>query len=484
MRPEVAHRRIESFGKRFGEAHLYLAYHAAFPLALTPDLLYRLWANFQRDIHGRELGIPWIAVADLLLSSLCDEVGYELYEMDVAVRNALLSSLKEDENFGQQRINELSDFLLNYVQQQLHSPDPDLRDFAQAQQWTALAYTQPSKAARELATVLSGAYEKDRTDLVRLASLVETLAEPLAEFEPLLTYARKMRSVARGNQEATQTQFDKLREQVIGLSTKKNVRQPLIFIRAIGLLLVCRGLWYLLRPVTDIPMCIQSLLEPPSTAKASGIDVFGGSGAVDWSVVKKSGKSFAFVRATEGSSIKDEAFSRHWSAMKQAGIIRGAYHFFHPGTSDPVKQADDFLKTIGKLESTDLPPVLDVELTDDQDRSTVIKNMKLWLTEVEKGTGRKPIIYTFPSFWIDKLGNPKDFAEYPLFIAHFDVDTPTVPSAWKTWTFHSYAGDVAGVPGVQGTADSDKFNGSEHNLQCRLYLQQLHLRFRLSPSPW
>ena len=101
MKPEVAHRRIEAFEKRFGEAHLYLAYHAAFPLALTPDLLYRLWANFQRDIHGEVLNIPWIAVADLLLSSLCDEVGHELYEMDNAIRQELLKRLEADERFNQ-----------------------------------------------------------------------------------------------------------------------------------------------------------------------------------------------------------------------------------------------------------------------------------------------------------------------------------------------------------------------------------------------
>jgi hypothetical protein len=36
-------------------------------------------------------------------SSLFNEVGHELYEMDVAVRNELLSRLKEDEKFAQQR---------------------------------------------------------------------------------------------------------------------------------------------------------------------------------------------------------------------------------------------------------------------------------------------------------------------------------------------------------------------------------------------
>ncbi|MGK7916920.1 MAG: hypothetical protein AB4038_15480, partial [Prochloraceae cyanobacterium] len=139
MRTEVAHRRIEAFRRRFGEAHLALAYHAAFPLALTPDLLYRLWSYFRRDIHAEVLNIPWIAVADLLLSSLCDEVGYELYEMKGAVRSTLLRQLKANSRFGIQRINDLSDFLLAYVKQQIDSSDLDTRDFAQTQRWTALA---------------------------------------------------------------------------------------------------------------------------------------------------------------------------------------------------------------------------------------------------------------------------------------------------------------------------------------------------------
>jgi hypothetical protein len=213
MKPEVAQRRIEAFRKRFGEAHLYLAYHAAFPLALTPDLLYCLWANFQRDIHGEVLNMPWIAVADLLLSSLCDEVGHELYEMEGAVRNALLSQLKANPRFGTQRINELSDFLLAYIRQQLDSPDLDTRDFAQAQRWIALAYTKPTKAAQEFALRLSNLKREDKAEWVRMASLVETFAEPLAEFKPLLIYTRGMGHFARGDSERAAAQFRQLPRQ-------------------------------------------------------------------------------------------------------------------------------------------------------------------------------------------------------------------------------------------------------------------------------
>ncbi|MEH1885349.1 response regulator [Nostoc sp.] len=210
MKAEVASRRIESFGKRFGEAHLYFAYHAAFPLALTPDLLYRLWANFQQDVNGEVLSIPWMAVADLLLSSLCDEVGHELYEMDTAVRNALLKDLKANPRFGEKRINELSDFLLTYVRQQLESHDPDMRDFAQAQRWTALAYTRPSQAAHELALTLSQLKLEEKVEWVRIASLVETFTEPLAEFKPLLIYARGMANFVRGKQECATAEMTSL----------------------------------------------------------------------------------------------------------------------------------------------------------------------------------------------------------------------------------------------------------------------------------
>ncbi|MEH2449794.1 hypothetical protein [Nostoc sp.] len=265
IKPEVANRHIESFKKCFGKAHLYLAYHAAFPLALTPDLLYRLWANFQRDIHGQVLNIPWIAVGDLLLSSLCDEVGYELYEMDVVVRNILLKRLQEDEKFGQQRINQVSDFLLDYVKQQLESDDPDIKDFAQVQHWTALAYTQPSKAARELALAFSKLNQMDKPELIRMGSLIETFIEPLAEFQDLVIYARGMQKFACGNLEAAKAELGKVLEggkqiQVAGVSLpipkqikadfqSRNKYYPKILLVLLGLLGVLGFIvWRILNP--------------------------------------------------------------------------------------------------------------------------------------------------------------------------------------------------------------------------------------------
>ena len=156
----MARKLINAFQRRYrrhptDDAHLSLACHAAVPVALTPDLLYRLWGHFRSDVNGKEQDIPWVAVSDLLLSGLCEEVGHELFEMEGAVRSLLLRKLQEDQRFGPQRLREVADFLLAYVAPQLDSPDPDTRQFAFAQHLAALVYAHPARAAAELATSLA-----------------------------------------------------------------------------------------------------------------------------------------------------------------------------------------------------------------------------------------------------------------------------------------------------------------------------------------
>ena len=197
----IARKRVEGFAEQFGEAHRNLARHAAFPLVLTPDLLYQIWANFVPEV-------PWVAVAHVLLSRLCRQVGYEMYEIDIADRNLLLRELKEE--FGQERFDKLGEFLLDYVAQRLTDDDADTRDLREAQEWTALAYTKPNEVARELAeAIASTVKQKEITEVFHLTSLVETLTEPLLEagFAPLLLYSSGMGGLMRGNLELAAEQF-------------------------------------------------------------------------------------------------------------------------------------------------------------------------------------------------------------------------------------------------------------------------------------
>jgi hypothetical protein len=194
-RSSTALRRVEAYRKRFGAGHIYLACYATVPLALTPDLLYRLWANFQRDPQGEGLEIPWIAVSDLLLSNLCEEVGEELYEMEDGVREVLLKELR---SLGEARLKEVAEFVLAYVEPQLNNPDLDTRDLAEVQRWRSLAYLEPEMAARSIAQRLARLDHKDKSEWLRMARVVEPLTEPLVEFEPLVDYTRGMAAFVRG----------------------------------------------------------------------------------------------------------------------------------------------------------------------------------------------------------------------------------------------------------------------------------------------
>src|SRR5262245_61075050 len=63
-----------------------------------------------------------------------------------------------------------------------------------------------------------------------------------------------------------------------------------------------------------------------------GIDVSGYQPNTDWAKVKGANRKFAFIKATEGTGYVNPYFDHDWKGAKQNGILRGAYHYFHPDT--------------------------------------------------------------------------------------------------------------------------------------------------------
>jgi len=200
-----------------------------------------------------------------------------------------------------------------------------------------------------------------------------------------------------------------------------------------------------------------------------GIDVSHYQGHVDWTAVAGGGERFAFAKASEGAAVPDQYFLDNWSGMKAAGLLRGAYHFFHPN-ADPQAQASNFLKRLAAanggtplLALGDLPAALDIEVTDGALPAPLLTSATTWLAAVESATGRRPIVYSYPSFWKSTLGNPKDLAGYPLWIAHLNVVSPAVPGGWTNWVFWQF--DKQPVAGVSSqVTDLDAFNGSIDDL--------------------
>jgi lysozyme len=184
----------------------------------------------------------------------------------------------------------------------------------------------------------------------------------------------------------------------------------------------------------------------PIDYEIHGIDVSHHQSVISWEDVKKMkvkdvNLQFAVIKATEGISRVDWQFSRNWREAKQAGMARGAYHFFI-SSRDGKQQAENFIATV-KLEKGDLPPVLDIEQTNRQNAQTIRKRAMDFLRTVEAHYGVKPIIYTNVDFYEQYLGD--EFADYPLWVAHYiQRDKPRIQRKWTFWQ-HSEKGRVNGI---------------------------------------
>src|SRR5574340_1799825 len=137
-----------------------------------------------------------------------------------------------------------------------------------------------------------------------------------------------------------------------------------------------------------------------------GIDVSYWNAGIDWSKVRATGQRFVLVKATEGISYVDPTFDDNWSGAKTAGLLRGAYHFFHPN-ADPGKQADCYINAVKANGGPgELPPIIDIETTDGQTNARIISRAKAWLDRVQTAFNRKPMIYSGQYMLQDHFSEP------------------------------------------------------------------------------
>lgn len=211
-------------------------------------------------------------------------------------------------------------------------------------------------------------------------------------------------------------------------------------------------------------------------AYVSGIDVSYWEAGIDWKKVRGDGIRFVFIKATEGEQYVDPTFDDNWLGARSVGILRGAYHFFHPNMN-PVKQAEKFLQVIrGMDDDGELPPVLDLEVTDNQSNQTILERAKAWLDRIQQNLGVAPIIYSnrgFLEFNFSVPGGGPPFwtRNHMLWIANYGQSEPSLPPGWLDWSFWQHS-ETGKVNGINASVDMDWFNGSVEELY-RLAGEQL-----------
>ena len=216
-------------------------------------------------------------------------------------------------------------------------------------------------------------------------------------------------------------------------------------------------------------MGIEDISDVAAESYLPGIDISHHQGTIDWKAVAADGIAFAFAKATDGIGSPDSQFQKNWAAMKAQGITRGAYHFFRPLRS-PEAQAAEFLARFDHdFSAGDLAPMLDLEEANDGSGhdtwsdvppETRVPSALKWLETVEQALGVAPIIYTRAGWVADWLQNkPGGLAAYPLWIVHYKAAPPKMPVGWDQWSIWQYS-EKGTVPGVNGSVDLDRFNGT------------------------
>lgn len=202
---------------------------------------------------------------------------------------------------------------------------------------------------------------------------------------------------------------------------------------------------------------------------------------MDFKKAYAKGARFVFIKVSERGFI-DMDFEYNWKAAKDAGLLRGGYHFLRWDLSG-LLQARIFCDVL-QDDPGELPAVSDFEAPNQGSIYPSNALLEQFLIEVENKTRRKSIIYTSPTFWNTHGRNKvtKQFdnkwAYYPLWIAnYFNVYQPGVTqpyliepwkSAGKTWTFWQYSdkGDGPAYGAESATIDLNWFNGTLEDLKA------------------
>ncbi|HEX9063086.1 MAG TPA: GH25 family lysozyme [Clostridia bacterium] len=183
-----------------------------------------------------------------------------------------------------------------------------------------------------------------------------------------------------------------------------------------------------------------------------GIDVSNYQKDIDWSKVSKNKKiKFAYIKATEGRDFKDRNFKENWNKALEAGLYKGAYHYFTIKSSGR-DQAENFISVVPDLTGC-MPPVVDIEESGLK-KEVFRKELGDFLSIVEKRYGKKTVLYVVYPLYHEYIKG--EFRENPIWIR--DIIKPPSLGSDREWMFWQYS-ERGRIEGINTYVDLDVFSG-------------------------
>ena len=189
-----------------------------------------------------------------------------------------------------------------------------------------------------------------------------------------------------------------------------------------------------------------------------GIDVSEWNGSINWSKVKASGVSFAFIRAGgryygSGAYFTDSRFAENVKNATAAGIDVGAYFYSQAISSSEAKQEATYILNIVSSYNINLPIVMDFEYAWEDGLTGRLYNANLsksaattiintFCSTVES-KGYVGMLYASKSVITDDMNVTSVNNKYPIWNAQYN-NSDTLTATHSYWQY-SDSGSVSGI---------------------------------------
>lgn len=195
-----------------------------------------------------------------------------------------------------------------------------------------------------------------------------------------------------------------------------------------------------------------------------GIDISAHNDIQDLKAAKSDGVEFVWMKASEGVDFRDRKFAENYRMAGEAGLSRGAYHFFR-FNRDGVEQAVNLMETIGNS-ILEMGIAIDLESSGNPEgiRHEDVTDKLISMIDYLKLRGYGVTVYCNKSDFYNYLS--ESFPGSALWICSFSSDP--IAAEWRFWQF-SHSGNVAGI---NGKVDLNVFGGSRDEWDAFLSSQQ------------
>lgn len=198
-------------------------------------------------------------------------------------------------------------------------------------------------------------------------------------------------------------------------------------------------------------------IEPASNLSYQGIDVSNWQGYINYEEVRNSGIEVVYIKASQGTNIKDAYFDINYENAKANELKVGFYHFLTATNTEQAEQEANFFVSVISGKTPDCKLVLDYETFGGVGRKEINNIARAFMQRVEELTNKEVIIYS-------DLSNAQSTfdqslaEDYQLWIAYYGDynNLINVETSWAEYIGVQYT-DRGIVSGISGNVDRDLY---------------------------